>query len=156
MQGGRRTSSYLWQGSKCPLPRAVASLTVPGGREFHFPHLFLKFQRISLIFPQSFSFSSSFWPSGWVTRPPGKALATPLPLPLCHQMAPNPSPLQFQFQFNLFVFISSHYYNRFTIGISEKNAKTEMRMPPKTLGVRLLIVWLGCLRKFPHVFIDAW
>ena len=32
--------------------RAVASLTVPGGQEFHFPHFFLKFQSIFLIFPQ--------------------------------------------------------------------------------------------------------
>ena len=30
--------------------RAVASLTVPGGQEFHFPHFFLKFQS---IFPQT-------------------------------------------------------------------------------------------------------
>ena len=33
--------------------RAVASLTVPGGQEFHFPHFFLKFQSIFLIFPQT-------------------------------------------------------------------------------------------------------
>ena len=31
--------------------RAVASLTVPGGQEFHFPHFFLKFRS---IFPQTF------------------------------------------------------------------------------------------------------
>ena len=30
--------------------RAVASLTVPGGQEFHFPHFFLKFLS---IFPQT-------------------------------------------------------------------------------------------------------
>ena len=30
--------------------RAVASLTVPGGQEFHFPHFFLKFRS---IFPQT-------------------------------------------------------------------------------------------------------
>ena len=33
--------------------RAVASLTVPGGQEFHFPHFFLKFRLIFLIFPQT-------------------------------------------------------------------------------------------------------
>ena len=32
------------------MPRAVASLTVPGGQEFHFPHFFLKFRS---IFPQT-------------------------------------------------------------------------------------------------------
>ena len=30
--------------------RAVASLTVPGGQEFHFPHFFFKFRS---IFPQT-------------------------------------------------------------------------------------------------------
>ena len=30
--------------------RAVASLTVPGGQKFHFPHFFLKFRS---IFPQT-------------------------------------------------------------------------------------------------------
>ena len=34
--------------------RAVASLTVPGGQEFHFPHFFPKFRSILLIFPQTF------------------------------------------------------------------------------------------------------
>ena len=33
--------------------RAVASLTVPGGQEFHFPHFFLKFRSNFLIFPQT-------------------------------------------------------------------------------------------------------
>ena len=33
--------------------RAVASLTVPGGQELHFPHFFLKFQSIFLNFPQT-------------------------------------------------------------------------------------------------------
>ena len=36
------------------LIRAVASLTVPGGQDFHFPHSFLKFRSIFLIFPQTF------------------------------------------------------------------------------------------------------
>ena len=58
--------------------RAVASLTVPGGQEFHFPHFFLKFRPIVLIFLKLHLFSSSFWPSGRASRPPGKALATPL------------------------------------------------------------------------------
>ena len=35
------------------MPRAVASLTVLGGQEFHFPHFFLKFRSIFLIFPQT-------------------------------------------------------------------------------------------------------
>ena len=34
-------------------PRTVASLKVLGGQEFHFPHFFLKFRSISLIFPQT-------------------------------------------------------------------------------------------------------
>ena len=33
--------------------RAVDSLTFPGGQGFHFPHFFLKFQLIFLIFPQT-------------------------------------------------------------------------------------------------------
>ena len=33
--------------------RAVASLTIPGGQEFHFPHFFISFQSIFLIFPQT-------------------------------------------------------------------------------------------------------
>ena len=51
--------------------RAVASLTVPGGQDFHFPYSFLKFQSYFLIFLTLFSFCSSFCP-------PGKALPTPL------------------------------------------------------------------------------
>ena len=58
--------------------RAVASLTVPGGQEFHFPHFSSNFDQFYLFFLKLFSFSSSFWPSGWASRPPGKALATPL------------------------------------------------------------------------------
>ena len=37
----------------CLLFRAVASLTVPGGQEFHFPHFLLKFRSIYLVFPQT-------------------------------------------------------------------------------------------------------
>ena len=58
--------------------RAVASLTVPGGQEFHFPHFFPNFEHFFLLFLTLFLFSSSFWLSGWATRPLGKALATPL------------------------------------------------------------------------------
>ena len=67
------------------LCRAIASLTVPGGQDFHFPHFPLKFQS---IFPQTLLIfflilalrvgELPTWPSGWATRPPGKALATPL------------------------------------------------------------------------------
>ena len=39
----------LWIGTY----RAVASLTVPGGQEFHFPHFFLKFWSNCLTFPQT-------------------------------------------------------------------------------------------------------
>ena len=63
----------------CLVARAVASLTVPGGQEFHFPHLFPQIAiNFSLFFLKLNLFSSSFWLSGWASRPPGKALATPL------------------------------------------------------------------------------
>ena len=55
--------------------RAVASLT---GQDFHFLHFASNFDQSLLFFLKLFSFSSSFWTSGWATRPPGKALATPL------------------------------------------------------------------------------
>ena len=58
--------------------RAVASLTVPGGQEFHFPHFSSNFDQFILFFLKLYSFSSSFWFSGWAVRPPVKALATPL------------------------------------------------------------------------------
>ena len=61
--------------------RAVASLTVPSGRKFHFPHFFLKFWSIFLIFPQTLLNSSSFWPrilALQVGESPTRALATPL------------------------------------------------------------------------------
>ena len=53
----------------------------PGWASVPLPSFFLKFLSIILIFPQIFliNFSSSFWPSWWATRTPGKALATPLP-----------------------------------------------------------------------------
>ena len=58
--------------------RAVASLTVPSGQEFTFPLFFLNFDQFFLFFLKLDIFSSSFWFSGWASRPPGKALATPL------------------------------------------------------------------------------
>ena len=36
------------------------------------------FDQIVLFFFKLSPFSSSFWPSGWVTHPPGKTMATPL------------------------------------------------------------------------------
>ena len=51
--------------------RAVASLTVPGGQEFHFPHFFLKSRLSFLIFPQTFT---HFFPQ---FSPPGGRLAHP-------------------------------------------------------------------------------
>ena len=65
------------------LTRAVASLTVPGGQEFLFPHFSSNFDQFSLSFLNFYAFSSSFWPSGWATRPPGKALPG-------YATAPNP------------------------------------------------------------------
>ena len=38
---------------QCAYIRAVASLTVPGGHELHFPNFFLKFRSVLLIFPQT-------------------------------------------------------------------------------------------------------
>ena len=46
--------------------RAVASLTVPGGQEIHFPHFFLKVWSIFLIFPQAY-FLPHFGP-GYATE----------------------------------------------------------------------------------------
>ena len=34
--------------------RAVASLTVPGGQNFHFPHFSSHFDKFDLFFPQNF------------------------------------------------------------------------------------------------------
>ena len=62
------------------LDSAVASLTVPGGQDFHFPYSSSNFGHFFVFFLKLFSFSSSFWSSGWATRPPGKALVTPLVL----------------------------------------------------------------------------
>ena len=55
------------------LYRAVASLTVPGGQEFHFPHFFLKSRLSFLIFPQTFThFLPHFGPSGGRVAHPGR------------------------------------------------------------------------------------
>ena len=37
--------------------RGVASLTVPGGQEFYFPHFFSNFQHFFVFFPQIFVIS---------------------------------------------------------------------------------------------------
>ena len=58
--------------------RAVASLTVPGGQEFHLPQCSTNRNQLFIFFLKLCSFSSSFSPSGLATCPPGKALATPL------------------------------------------------------------------------------
>ena len=65
--------------TKCTqINRAVASLTVPGGQGSTFLIFSSNFDQFSLFFLRFFSFSSSFCLSGWASRPPGKALATPL------------------------------------------------------------------------------
>ena len=56
----------------------VASLTVPGGQGFHFPHFFPKFWSFFLIFPQTFLIFFLILALRVGDRPPGKALATPL------------------------------------------------------------------------------
>ena len=48
-------------------PRAVASLTVPGRQEFHFPHFSSNRDQFFLFFLKLCSFSSSLKPSGWAT-----------------------------------------------------------------------------------------
>ena len=54
--------------------RAVASLTVPGGQAFHFPHCFLKFRS---IFPQTLLISFLILAgSGWASCPPFENAAT--------------------------------------------------------------------------------
>ena len=58
--------------------RAVASLTVPVGKSSTFLIFSSNFDHFFLFFLKLFSFSSSFWPSGWATRPLWKALTTPL------------------------------------------------------------------------------
>ena len=65
--------------SSTPSFRAVASLAAPAGQEFHFPHFSSNFDQFFLFFLKLYLFSSSFWPSGWASRPPGKTLTTPLP-----------------------------------------------------------------------------
>ena len=62
----------------CEKGRGVASLTVSGGHEFHFPHFSSNFHFFFLIFPQTFLIFVLILPFGWTTCSPGKALATPL------------------------------------------------------------------------------
>ena len=58
---------------------AVASLTVPGGQEFHFPQFPQIVINFSFFFLKLSSLSSSIGPSAWATCPFRKALAKPLP-----------------------------------------------------------------------------
>ena len=67
---------------KIEINRAVASLTVQDGQEFHFSHFSSYLDQFFLF--SSNLFSSSFWLSGWASRPPGKALATPLEIKDTH------------------------------------------------------------------------
>ena len=90
--------------------------TVRGGQGFQFPHFFLKFRSIFLIFSlKLYLFSSSFWPSGWASRPPGKALATPLNtwhnLHLNEMIIYRFSPLQYKHVFFLRL-VSTQAYKR--------------------------------------------
>ena len=57
---------------------AVASLSLPGGQDKSISSIFPHFPVFPLIFLNFPSFSSSIRPSGWATRPRGKAMATPL------------------------------------------------------------------------------
>ena len=57
----------------CSQPHSPGWARVP--LSSFFPQISIKFSYFSSNF---YSFSSSFWPSGWESRPPGKALATPL------------------------------------------------------------------------------
>ena len=59
-------------------PPMPPSRYATGGQEFYFPHSFLNFDQFFIFFFTLYLFSSSFWPSGWATRPLGKALAKPL------------------------------------------------------------------------------
>ena len=67
--------NHIWP----PTSRAVASLTVPGGQGSTFLIFSSNFDQFSLFFLRFYLFSSSFWLSGWASRPPGKSVATPLP-----------------------------------------------------------------------------
>ena len=50
--------------------RVVASLTVPGGKEFHVPHFSSNRDQFFLCWLCSFSSSLYIRPFGWATRPP--------------------------------------------------------------------------------------
>ena len=90
----------------CLRLRAVASFTAPGGQEFHFPHFSSNFDQFFLFFLKLYLSTSSFWPSGWASRLPGKALATPL--------------LRLRLFLILFVFLSAEI-------ITNKTFKEEIR-----------------------------
>ena len=61
-----------------PLIQGCSQPHSPGWARVPLSSFFLKFRSVFLIYPQSLLIFSSFWPSGWVPRLPGKALATPL------------------------------------------------------------------------------
>ena len=68
----RKITTLSWPRKKL-VTRAVASLAVPGGQEFHFPHFFLKFQSTFLIFPQTLLiFLPHFGPPGGRVAHPGR------------------------------------------------------------------------------------
>ena len=59
-------------------PWAPNVLATPLGKGSTFLIFSSNFDQFFLFLLKLYLFSSSFWPSGWATRPPGKALATPL------------------------------------------------------------------------------
>ena len=58
--------------------RAVASLSPLDGQDGNISSIFPLYLYFLSFFLKFSQFSSSFWSSGWATRPPGKVLATPL------------------------------------------------------------------------------
>ena len=84
-----KTNSSEW--SMLVPVRAVASLSLPGGQDKNISSIFPNFLKFFLNFP---SFSSSIWLPGWATRPPGKALATPL-VPVYCKKSPTSDLLNF-------------------------------------------------------------
>ena len=47
-----------------------------GGQDFHFPQFPSNFDQFDIFYLKISLFFPSFWPPGWATRPPGKALTT--------------------------------------------------------------------------------
>ena len=72
-----KTLYWIYNGG-CEICRAVTSLAVLGGQESTFLMFSSNFEQFFLLFLKLYLFSSPFWPSGWASRPPGKALTTPL------------------------------------------------------------------------------